>query len=123
MLMSLSEPLSLVVAGITTPLPRLPAGENEGVFQSGDGIYRLTASHNYGKRTRRMIRLDANKISPDVFKPDENVKQSMSVYIVFDIPSEGQYTPAEILAAHKGFLTLITASSDLMVSKVLGGES
>jgi hypothetical protein len=42
--------------------------------------------------------------------------------MVFDIPTVG-YTNAEELAVYTGFKTAYTASSDLLVTKLLGGES
>jgi hypothetical protein len=41
---------------------------------------------------------------------------------VFDTPKVG-YSAAEILAVWAGFNTLLTASSNANVSKLLGGES
>jgi hypothetical protein len=46
----------------------------------------------------------------------------MSNYIVFDLPVAG-YTNAEALAVYTGFKTAFTASSDLLITKLLGGES
>jgi hypothetical protein len=122
MLMSFTEPLSLVVSGVTTPLPRTGTEDNGSDYQSADGLYHLSASHDYGKRTRRLLRLDASKITTDPFKPTENVKVSMSNYIVFDLPVAG-YTNSEALAVYTGFKTLFTGTSDLMITKLLGGES
>jgi len=41
---------------------------------------------------------------------------------VFDMPKVG-FTNAEALAAYTGFKGTFTASSDLLISKLLGGES
>jgi len=82
----------------------------------------MTAASTYGKRNRRSLRLDHAKISADPFIPATNVKQSMSCYIVFDTPIVG-YTAAEQLAVYAGFKGQFTASSDLLISKLLGGES
>jgi hypothetical protein len=46
----------------------------------------------------------------------------MSNYIVFDIPPVG-YTNTEALAVYTGFKTLFTATSDALITKLLGGES
>jgi hypothetical protein len=120
--MSFTEPLSVTVSGTTTPLPRTSVEEDSSEYTSADGALQLIASHDYGKRTRRMVRLDSTKMSPDPFRPAENVELSMSCYMVFDLPSAG-YTNAEALAVYQGFKTLISASSDALVSKLLGGES
>jgi len=47
---------------------------------------------------------------------------SMSNYMVFDVPVVG-YTAAEALAVYTGFKTQFAASSDLLISKLLAGES
>jgi len=61
-------------------------------------------------------------LTADPFIPTQNVKVSMSNYIVFDVPVAG-YSNAEALAVYAGFKTLFTASSDALISKLLGGES
>jgi len=123
---SFSDPLSIVISGVTIPLPRtgdVPDGDGS-VYRSSDSNTILTASHTVAKsnRTRRMLRLDTSKISADPYKPTENVRVTTAVYVVFDVPLAG-YSPAEVLANFKGFTTLMAASSDLMTVKLLGGES
>jgi hypothetical protein len=46
----------------------------------------------------------------------------MSNYIVFDVPVAG-YSNTEALAVYAGFKTAFTASSDALITKLLGGES
>jgi hypothetical protein len=120
--MSFTDPLSVTISAVTTPLPRISVGDDASEYASSDGLIRVTASHNYGKRTRRMLRIDTSKLAPDPFRPAENVKVSMSNYIVFDLPPAG-YTAVEAAAVYTGFKTLFTATSDAMVTKLLGGES
>lgn len=120
--MSFTDPLSITVSGVTSALPRVSVGEDSSEYQSGDGLITLSAQHNYAKRTRRVLRLDISKITADPFKPAENVKVSMSNYMVFDLPPAG-FVPADALAAYVGFKTLFAASSDAMIVKLLGGES
>ncbi|DAD51658.1 coat protein [ssRNA phage Esthiorhiza.2_8] len=120
--MSFTDPLSLTVSSVTTPLPRTFAEGSETHYSSADGLIVVSASHDVGKRTRRLLRVDYSKLSPDAFKPDENVKRSMSLYMVFDIPADG-FTNAEVLAVYQGYKAMITATSDQMVTKLLGGES
>jgi hypothetical protein len=122
MLMSFTDPLSITIGGTTTSLPRISVGDDESEYSSGDGLIRVVASHSYGKRSRRLLRADTSKMTTDPFKPSENVKVSMSNYIVFDIPPAG-YTAAEALAVYTGFKTMFSASSDAMITKLLGGES
>jgi len=120
--MSLTDPNSITIGGVTTPLPRTSVDEDRSEYTSADGLIQLTASHDYGKRVRRMIRIDTSKLTSDPFKPAENVKVGMSVYTVFDLPPAG-FSNADALAAWVGFNTLLTATSNANISKLLGGES
>jgi hypothetical protein len=120
--MSFTDPQSIIISGTTIPLPRTSVGDNESEYTSSDGLTKLSASHNYGRRTRRMLRIDSSKVSADPFKPTENVKVSMSCYIVFDLPVDG-FTITETQAVYTGFKTLFTATSDQAIVKLLGGES
>jgi len=122
--MSFADPLSITVTGVTSSLPRTSVEGDETIYTAGDGLLVFQASHSKsGKdRTRRLLRVDASKVTADPFKPEENVKVSTSVYTVFDVPPVG-FTPAELLALWVGYRTMLAASSDLLVSKLLAGES
>jgi len=119
---SFTDPLSITVSSVTTPLPRTSVGDDESEYTSADGLLQVKASHVYGKRTRRMLRVDTSKVAPDPFRPSENVKLSMSLYIVFDTPPAG-YTAAEQKALFDGFRAMIGANTDQQITKLLGGES
>lgn len=122
--MALSDPQTITISGATTPLPRVDTGDNESKYQSADGLITLSVSHSYGKRQRSVVRIDHAKMSADVFKPAENVKVGLSVYTVFDMPRDNAgYTDAEALAIWVGLNTQLTAASNAVVAKVLGGES
>jgi hypothetical protein len=123
--MSFTDPLSFTLSGVTTPLPRTNLDEHLGEYTSADGLWKVTASHQIGsKRTRRMLRFDLTKIAPDPFRPSENARASMACYMVFDVPAVGAgFSLTEQQAAYQGFKTLITATSDALVTKLLGGES
>lgn len=121
--MSFADPQSITIApAAAASLPRISVGDDRSEYASGDGLIRMTASHDYAKRTRRMLRLDTKKVTSDPFRPSENVEVSMAVYMVFDLPPAG-YTAAEALAVYTGFKTQYTATSDLLITKLLGGES
>lgn len=120
--MSLIDPQSITISGVTTTLPKVSLGKNQSEYLSADGLMRLTASHAYGRRTRRVLRFDHSKITADPFIPAQNTKVSMSQYLVTDVPVAG-YTLAEIQAIYAGFKGLYTASSDAVITKLLGGES
>lgn len=120
--MSFTDPLSITISGVTTPLPKTDVEGNKSQYTSSDGLIQVTADHDYGKRTRRVLRIDTSKITADPFKPTENTKVSTSLYVVFDVPPAG-YTNADLLAVYTGFKTMFTATSDAMITKLLGGES
>lgn len=121
--MSFADPQSITIApNPAVSLPRVSVGDDISEYQSSDGLIQLVASHNYGKRTRRMLRVNTSKVTSDPFRPAENVEVSMSCYIVFDLPPAG-YTATEALAVYTGFKTQFSATSDLLITKLLGGES
>jgi hypothetical protein len=117
-----TDPLSITISAVTTPLPRTSVDEDESLYTSSDGLIRVTASHDIGKRTRRLLKVEHSKLTSDPFKPTENVRVSMSHYIVFDVPPAG-YSATEQLAVYTGFKALYSATSDALITKLLGGES
>jgi len=120
--MAFSDPQSVTISGTAISLPRTSVGKNESAYSSSDGLVTLSASHAYGRRTRRVLRLDHAKLTADPFIPAQNTKVSMSNYIVFDVPVAG-YTNTEALAVYAGFKAAFTATSDALITKLLGGES
>lgn len=120
--MAFSDPQSITIAGSAISLPRTSVGLNSAEYSSADGLVHLKASSLYGRRTRRTIRVDHEKITADPFIPTQNSKVSMSSYIVFDVPVAG-YTNAQQLEVWVGFIAALSASSNLLITKILGGES
>jgi len=120
--MAFSDPQSITIAAATSSLPRVSTGNGNSDYASADGLVHLNASNSYGRRTRRVLRVDHSKLTADPFIPANNTKVSMSNYIVFDVPPAG-YTNAQVLEVYTGFKALFTASSDALIVKLLGGES
>jgi len=120
--LSFTDPQSITVNAVTSPLPRTETDGDSAKYTSADGLLQLSASHQYGRRTRRMLRIDQSKLAPDPFKPVENVKLSMGIYIVFDLPNAG-FSNTEAMYLYTGFKTLYTGTSDALINKLLGGES
>jgi len=120
--MAFADPQSITISAATTPLPRVSTGQNAAEYLSADALLKLSANSAYGRRTRRVLRFDHSKITSDPFIPTQNVKIGMSVYTVFDLPPAG-YTNAEALAIWVGYNTAATATSNLLITKLLGGES
>lgn len=120
--MSIADPQSITISGSTISLPRIAVGENQSVYQSADGLQKLTLSSQYGKRIRRVHRFDHSKITPDPFVPASNTKVGTSMYLVFDTPPAG-YTLADIKAIYDGWMAIFTLTSSAQITKLLGGES
>jgi hypothetical protein len=120
--MSFADPQTITISGTTIPLPRVSVGNSGSEYLSADGLVKLSANSAYGRRTRRVLRVDHSKVTADPFIPAQNQKVSSSIYMVFDHPVAG-YTGADMLAIYQGLKTQMTASSDLLITKLLGGES
>jgi len=120
--MAFSDPQSVTIDGTAASLPRTSSGVNAGSFTTNDGTEILSVSHAYGKRTRRTIRLSFSKIAPDPLISSNNVKYSMSTYLVIDTPITG-FTVAEAAKIVAGLTKYLTDSSGARVTQLLGGEN
>lgn len=120
--MALADPQSIKISGVTTSLPRVNTGNFSSVYESSDGLIKLTLSTSESKRKRHVYRVDVEKITSDPFIPANNTSVSMSTYIVVDRPLVG-YTNAEALAVVAGLLEAASAESSSDLVKLLGSES
>lgn len=105
-------------------LPRTGFSDNANspsTFTTADGTSKLTIQHNYGKRTRRTIRIDFSKIAADPLVSAQNIKYSMSAYLVVDLPITG-FTPAEAKVQVDALTAYLTATTGARVTQLLGGE-
>jgi hypothetical protein len=120
--MAFSDPQSVTINAVAQSLPRVSSGEDKGAFRKDDATVGLKVSHSYGKRVRRVIRLDHQKVATDPLVPTQNAPYSMSISLVVDAPPVG-YTVAEQKQIVDGLTAYLTASSGANVTKLLGGES
>lgn len=121
--MAYSDPQTVTINAIANVLPRTSSGTNSGAFTKDDGTVKLTVSHQYGKRNRRMVRLDHSKIATDPFVGTQNQKYTVSVYLVADLPPAGGYTLTEQKQIVDSLVAYLTASSGARVTQLLGGEN
>jgi hypothetical protein len=125
--MSFADPQTITIApAAALSLPRLQTADAEGnpsVYQSADGLTVLTVSHESAKkgRIRRLVKISVSKLAPDPYRNTENRRVSMSTHVVFDV--EDGWSQAEQKAVWDGFITQLQATSGLLVTKVLAGES
>lgn len=117
--MAFADPQSITVNSVSISLPR--TGFSPSTFRSADGTVVETISHNYGKRTRRSLRFDLSKIAADPLISAQNIKYSMSAYLVVDVPQTG-FTVAEAKQLIDGMMSYLTASSGSKITQLLGGE-
>jgi hypothetical protein len=117
-----ADPQSVTINAVANSLPRISSGVNTGAFQKDDTTVALSVSHQYGKRTRRQIRLDHKKIATSVFDSGTNLEYSVSAYLVIDAPTVG-YTIAEQKQIVDALTAYLTASSGAKVTQLLGGEN
>lgn len=122
--MAFADPQSITISATPYSLPRTFSEKSESAYTSADGLIKLSVNHSLVRqgRARRLLRIDHSKLTTDPFKPAENVKVSTAMYLVFDVPPAG-YSATEILAVYTGFKTMFSASSDALITKLLGGES
>lgn len=119
-----SDPQSLTISGTATSLPRTSAGVNAGQFTTPDGAVVFDIRHQYGKRSRRTVRIDHSKIIPDPLLTNVNKVVSSSVYVVVDAPLVG-YTATELkglVDALAAWLAAGTGAANNTV-RLVGGES
>lgn len=117
-----TDPQSVTINAVPISLPRTSSANNAGGFTSNDGVVSELVAHTVGKRTRRVFRIDHSKIAPDPLISAQNIKYSMSFYVVADVPPTG-YTVVEQKQVIDGFVTQLNASSGALITKWLGGES
>lgn len=120
--MAFADPQSVTIAGTAVSLPRISSGPNSSVYQSADGNTRMTISHANGKRFRRTIRLQHQKIAGDPLVPTSNAQFSMTAYVVVDVPKVG-YTIAQQKEVVDGLTAYLTATAGASTTKLLGGEN
>lgn len=119
-----SDPQSLTISGTAVSLPRVAAGTNQGSFKSPDGNVTFSVSHTYGKRARRVFRLDQTKVTPDPLLTNVNRVIDASAYLVVNAPLQG-FSPTEL----KGIVDALTAWAAAGTGaanntvRLLGGES
>lgn len=114
-----ADPQSVTINAVANSLPRTAFGTNSGTFTKDDGLVKLSITHNVGKRSRRVVRLDHAKIAADPLLAGVNVKANMAAYLVIDTPETG-YTLVEARQVVEGLVDYLV---DATLTKVLGQES
>ncbi len=116
-----TDPQSLKIGTVTTPLPRVSTGTSSSIYSNPDATLKLSVSHQGGKgRARRSVRADHSKFVADPLTPANQTRTSMSAYLVVDVPANG-YTVAQQQEIVKGLTDYLSVPEN--ITKLLGGES
>lgn len=105
--MAFTEPVTITIDGTASLLNRISTSENKSVYSDDEVLMKLTASHAYTKRTRRVLRLDVTKTGADPIFPDQNQTYSNAIYLVLDVPKTG-FTTEELTELVSGFAAAAT---------------
>jgi len=120
----LSDPQSITLNSVAKSLPSISRDGRTSIYSSDDGLTKLTVAHapNGKAKTRSVIRLDTIDTVANPLVTGVNLELDIQVYLVIVRPNVG-LSLASIKDKAKGLITLMTASSDAVLTKVLGGES
>ncbi len=123
--MAYADPQSITISAVPVSLPRTGSGVGTGTFSAADGTVTLKVSHAQGNKvTRRVARFDHSKIAPDPLISSTNIKYTMGVWLVVQVPPTG-YTVAEQKAVIDGAIAAMQAGAGAanFTTKLLGGEN
>lgn len=119
--MAFADPQTVTINAVAKTLPRTSYSPVS-TFTIDDGTVKLSIANTYGKsRTRRNLRLDFSKIAADPLISAQNIKYSMSAYLVVDVPITG-FTIAEQKQIVDALTLYLSASSGAKTTQLLGGE-
>jgi hypothetical protein len=118
--MSLADPQSITI-GSAISLARVSDDGFKSQYFSADRLVRETVSSQLTSgsngRTKTLFRVDKDVVSPD---PITAINKSLtgSVYLVCDFPLFG-FSTADKIAMFSGMSTQLTASTNLVLTKIL----
>ncbi len=116
-----ATPVTITVNAIAKSLERTGTGIDQGAYSTADRSYRLSVSHNYGRRTRRVIKLIHDSLVANPLVSGQNVNQTVQIHTVIDTPPG--YDTTLLKQDVDGYLAALTASSGALVAKLIAGES
>jgi len=125
--MALSDPISITIGAGTHSLPKTAMVEARSTYTKDDGTVKFTVSHqDVGRganaKIRTVARLDTVDIAADPLQAGINREAPFEVYTVIVRPKVG-VTLAAQKDKVKGLIGTLTASTDAVLTKILGGES
>lgn len=120
--MAFADPQSVTINAVPYSMPRTGSGVGVGTFSHVDGNVTMKVSQQYGKRTRRLIRLDFSKIAADPLISAQNIRYAMSCQFIIDEPITG-FTVTEAKQVADALVAYLSASTGAKITQLLGGEA
>jgi hypothetical protein len=119
--MALPDPQSVTLSVGVVSIPKIIDDGLKSVYMSADGTVIETISHQVTPQKRRtMIRIDNSKVAAD---PITSVNKSIvgSGYVVLEFPTWG-FTEADKIALFAALNTQLSAGTNALLKRILGGE-
>jgi hypothetical protein len=117
-----ADPQSVSISGTATSLPRISAGEMNGMFRSGDGATVMSIAHTANRRERSVVRLDQNLIGADPLDTTKQRNYKLGAYLVLDAPLNGVgFTTTQKAALITALVDWLKATGN--TAKFVGSES
>lgn len=115
----LADPQSITINSVAKSLARVSTNGTSSIYQTADGLFKLTVSHQQTKdKVRSMVRLDQKKIATDPLSSEQDWA-TVTEYRVYERPIVG-FSDTEIQYINAGLSSLIDAT---LISKLVGGQS
>lgn len=125
--MAFADPQSITYNAVAKNLNRVSSSLNAGRYylaETGGNDFSLELSHQYGKRTRRMARLNVGIVSSNPFATGLSSYESTSVYLVVDTPATyGVVDPAVAVLGVNALTGWLTATSNANALKLVQGQN
>ncbi len=125
--MAFADPQSITYNAVAQSLVRVSSGVNSGRFYvagTGGSDFALEISHQYGKRTRRMARLNVGLVNANPFVSGTSAYESTSVYLVVDTPATNGIVDPTIASYSVNALTgWLTASTNANALRLTQGQN
>lgn len=125
--MAYADPQSVTYNAVAQSLARVSSGVNSGRFYvagAAGSDFSLELSHQYGKRTRRMARLNVGLVNANPFATGISAYESTSAYLVLDTPAtNGIVDPAVAVLSVNALTGWLTASSNANALKLCQGQN
>jgi hypothetical protein len=125
--MAFADPQSITYNAVANSLARVSSGVNAGSFfttGAAGSTFGLEISNQYGRRTRRMARLNVGLVNPNPYVTGNSNFESTSVYLVVDTPAtNGLVDPAVAVLSVNALTGWLTASSNANALKLVQGQN